>query len=780
MKEITGWLFDFYVHPQKGAVLWIVGEDGKPHSFFQDFEITFYAGGAFPRLKELWQFLRSKPVKLEKVTKDDLFDGPQEVMQIRAASPTIYKGLFQEVKERFPDLTYYDVDIPLTVRYAATCNVFMMAYCKITAASDGKLGSIQGMDKPDDLDPKLPRLRTLILRPDTDPSHAPPKYLLARFGKAYLRLPFDHPCELLGVLNEILSTYDPDILQTHFGDAWLFRRLEQLSKDTGIPFNPNRDPSLPIVKRKEVSFFNYGQAHYRSPQVHLRGRWHVDVENCMTYNQYQIHGAIEQTRLSSLPLQEVARRSPGAAIAAMQDLAALKRGVLVPYQSQKGEIPKTYNQLVRADRGGLIFQPKPGLYKNVVILDFSSMMASIMIKYNVSPETVIGIGEPEEGFEIPELGVRISSRPGLVPETLKPMRDKRLALKRLLRTMRKDDPHRKTVQSRFKAIEDKIKSTVDGIKWLTVVCYGRLGFANSRFGRLNSHEVVSYLSRKDITKARAIAEAKGFDVLHLYVDSLILAKPDAVAADFQALAEEIERETQLPMDFDGIIYPWFAFLGSRENPNIGVANKFYGLAPNGDHKIRGIALRRHDTPRFVSNIQTEVLKILAKETDPSKLLDLVPEVLEMGRQGLSLLKKREVPLEDLVVTNKLSREPEKYSVLSPAAIVAKHLAVHGKTLKRGQQARFIYVAPAPGVFAWDSPIELDPRAIDVSRYKELILRAVYEVLQPLGVTENVLRDWLFHRAGYVNPTPSVDPSKRRLLQELPVFANLQYLRVDDF
>ena len=52
----------------------------------------------------------------------------------------------------------------------------------------------------------------------------------------------------------------------------------------------------------------------------------MDVENCMTYNQYRLSGAIEQTRLSSLPLQEVARRSPGAAIAAMQDLTALRRG----------------------------------------------------------------------------------------------------------------------------------------------------------------------------------------------------------------------------------------------------------------------------------------------------------------------------------------------------------------------------------------------------------------------------------------------------------------------
>jgi DNA polymerase II len=778
MSEVNGWLFDVYAHPQKGLMVWLAGEDGRPHAFQQDFGVTFYAGGPFARLRELWRFLQPKPVKLERVEdRQDLFDGPQVVMQIQSPSPLTHNRLFREVRERFSDLTYCDVDIPLTVRYAAAFNVFMMGYCRATAEADGGLISLQALDKPDDLDPPLPRLRTLSLRPDSDPDHAPPHYLIARFGKAYLRLPFERPRELLRVLNEVLDTYDPDVIQTHFGDAWLFARLEELSGATGIPFNPNRDPSMPILKRKAVSFFNYGQAHYRSAQVHLRGRWHVDVENCMTYNQYQLSGAIEQTRLSSLPLQEVARRSPGAAIAAMQDLAAVRRGVLVPYQTQKGEIVKTYTQLVRADRGGLIFQPPPGIYKNVAILDFSSMMASIMIKYNVSPETVVALDDKQAGFEIPQLGVKVVPRPGLVPETLRPMRDKRLALKRLLRAMRKEDPHRHKVENRFRLIEDRIKSTVDGIKWLTVVCYGRLGFANSRFGRLNSHEVVSYLSRTEVLRAKAIAEARGFDVLHLYVDSIFISKPGAGVEEFRALAEQIERETGLPMDFNGVIYPWFAFLGTRENPRVGAANKFYGLAPDGEDKIRGIALRRHDTPRFVSNIQLEALKILAKEADPARLAGLLPEVLEMVRRQFALLKNRQVPLENLVVRNKLSREPDQYSVLSPSAAVARQLAVHGKELKRGQEARFIYIGGAGGIFAWDSPAQLDPQRIDMRQYKELTFRAVYEVLQPLGVIEKVLRDWLFSDANYVT-RPGVLSSSNPVKLEVPLFSDVQYLRLN--
>ena len=776
MKKYSGWLFDLYAHPTKGIILWLIGEDGKPYSFHQDFETVFYARGHFRHLHELGEFLRRKYskqlVRLERVTKEDLFDGPQVVLGIGVSNPTIYKRLFRQVQENFSDLIFYNVDIPLTVRYAAVHKVFMMGLCEINAQQDGKVVSINNaFDSLHELDPRLPRLRILSLKPDTDPSHTHPRYLVAKFGKSYLRIPLDRPRDLIGLLNSTLSNYDPDVIHTHFGDSWLFPKLQELSNETRIPFEPSRDSSVPILRRKEVSFFNYGHAHYRAPQVHLRGRWHVDVQNCMTYNQYQLAGAIEQTRLSSLPLQEVARRSPGAAISAMQILAAMKMGTLVPYQYQKGEISKTYNQFVRAARGGLIFQPTPGVFQNVAVLDFSSKMASIIIKHNVSPETVVNIEEKGEGFEIPELGVKILSRPGLIPQTLSLIRDKRLALKHWLKSIDKNDP-------RYRADRHRYKVLANSLKWLTVVCYGRLGFANSIFGRLNAHEVVSYLSRKIITDAKFIVEEKGFDVLHVYVDSLFVSRSDASQTEFQALAKEIENETGLPMELENV-YAWFAFLSSRQNPNLSVANRFYGIATNEEHKIRGLALRRRDTCRFVSNIQRDIVDILAKETDPARVTDLLPEVLAFVQDQFTVLKNRNVPIEELIISQTLSRELDRYSVLSSLAIAAHQLQIQGKTLKMGQRIRFIYINPGPGVHAWDLPIPPDLRAVDIPRYKELIFRAVYEVLQPLGVTEKILRDWLFSKAGYITQPgllASNDPTKLAM----PLFNDVKYLYIDNF
>ena len=759
MKEYTGWLFDLYAHPKQGIVLWLIGKDKKPHSFTQPFQITFYVGGSFHRLRQLWKFLKDKPVILSRAQREDLHEGIKDVLKVNVLNPSLFDELFKEVNQRFPDLLYYDTDILLILRYAAEFGVFPLGRCKVKVEQGWEISEITPLDTPWELDPKLPDLRVLHLRPDVNPSHDKPKHLYVNFGQFKYRLPLDKPRELLSCLNAILRRYNPDVILTSYGDTWLFSYLEEISKETGIPFNPNRDLAQSIRRKKEISFHNYGKSHHRGEQVHLFGRWHIDDQNCMTFGDYGLIGAIEQARVTGLPVQEIARRSPGAGIASMQTLTALRRGVLVPYQQQKGEVPKTYNELVVSDRGGLVFEPLPGVFPDVTIIDFMSMYPSIIVEYNISPETV-GV-EEDDSLEIPEMGIKISSREGLIPAALRPMVKKRVKIKRLLKEMEKSDKR----YLRYKAYSN-------ALKWLCVVAYGRLGFANSTFGRINSHEVVSFIGRKMLLKAKEIAEDHNFTVLHAYVDSLFICRPDATKEeDYQSLLEEIEQETKLAIEVEEI-YSWMAFLASKQNPNLSVPNLFFGLQPDGEYKIRGLASRREDTPLFIANVQLQVLQILAKEKDPSKLTQLLPEVLSMVQKRISDLNQRKVHIKELLVTQTLSRELNDYRVPSPVARAARQLQSIGKNIRMGQRIQFIYTGTKQGVWAWDLPEPFNTTLIDIARYKELLLRAVHEVLQPLGVTKSVLRNWMFSQASYLVP-----PGLLHSRLEMPLFANLKYLRV---
>jgi hypothetical protein len=61
------------------------------------------------------------------------------------------------------------------------------------------------------------------------------------------------------------------------------------------------------------------------------------------------------------------------------------------------------------------------------------------------------------------------------------------------------------------------------------------------------------------------------------------------------------------------------------------------------------------------------------------------------------------------------------------------------------------------VYAWDLPECLDPKTINVAYYSQLLIRAASTVLQPLGLTESVLHDWLLHHT-YQPDFPSLsDP-----------------------
>ena len=104
----------------------------------------------------------------------------------------------------------------------------------------------------------------------------------------------------------------------------------------------------------------------------------------MSFGEYELEGAMEQVRVTGIGVQKMARKSPGADITDMQMLTALRNNIMVPHQKQQIEGTKTLAELIRADHGGLIYQPIIGLHGNVAQIDFSSMYPAIMVKHNIS------------------------------------------------------------------------------------------------------------------------------------------------------------------------------------------------------------------------------------------------------------------------------------------------------------------------------------------------------------------------------------------------------------
>jgi len=721
--EATGWLLDLYDQPAEGLVLWLIAESGQRLRLHQPFPVTFYAAGPEPRLHALQQFLRSQPIKLslQREEQRDLFKSqPVKVLAVCVEQAAEQSLLFRRLLTQFPDLDYYNADIQPFLRYAALHGTFALAHCHVEYQADGLVTSLRVLDTPWDLDADPPPLRILQLKPDCDPQHAPPAELIAIIEKYSYRLPFSAGRPLLVNLQAILQRHDPDLILSAGGDSWLLPHLLQLSRKLKIPLSLNREPARGIQIKKEGTFFSYGQVIYRGQQVYLFGRCHIDGHNAMLWQDFDADGAFETARITGLPLQVAARVSPGTGISSMQIATALRSNILVPWRKQQAEQTKTAMDLLRYDQGGLVYQPIPGLHFDVGMLDFVSLYPSIMVHSNISPETPLPT----------ELG-HSDYPPGLIPRTLAPLLEKRVALKQRALSLPRWDPRRRRDESRAAAH-----------KWLLVTCFGYLGYKNARFGRIEAHEAVTTWGREALLRAKEAAERLGFTVLHMYVDGLWVQKIGChQPQDFQPLLDEIARDTSLPVALDGI-YRWVAFLPSRVNERVPVPNRYFGVFQDGSIKARGIELRRHDSAPFIAQVQAELLDCLARAQSAADLPGSVNQALELLKVRLQELRAAQVPPSRLVVGKKLSRELAGYRVPSYGARAVEQIQSVGKAVRPGQRVRLLFTRSESRVAAWDLPQMINAQELDLDYYRRLLLRATSEILQPFGIAEDDLEDLL--------------------------------------
>jgi DNA polymerase-2 len=767
-----GWLFDAY--PRAGVMgVWLLDRAGRAHLLHDRFTPSFYVHGPRHELRSVWQMLRTlrAPVELARSQGRDLFlDEEIEVLEVGVRIPSRLQAVLRQVADFKPDLTYYNADIPLPQRYVLRHGVFPLAYCAVEH-DGGWIQSIQALDTPWEVEYELPPLRVMTMHLDGElrnPARGHRGDLIVGAEGKSRRFPREAGRQLIEGVADLLLRHDPDLIVSAYGDSYILPRLLRLARHYGVDLPLNRDREQQVAHKRAHSYFSYGRIIFRDEQHTLFGRWHVDRQNSFLADDYGIDGNLEIARLSGMPLQTVARVSTGTGISAMQVATALRRGVLVPWQKRQPEALKTGNDLFAADKGGLVYNPIAGLHEHVAELDFTAMYPSIMVEFNISPETVKAECCP--GDPVPELGTSVCNhRLGLVPETLAPLLRKRAYYKQLMKGMPPDDPRREIYRRRYSAH-----------KWLLVTCFGYLGYKNARFGRIEAHEAVTAYGREVLLQAKEMVEARGFRVLHLYVDGLWIHRPGAHARpDYESLLADIQGRTGLPIELEGV-YRWLAFLPSRTEPRVAVANRYFGAFDDGSLKLRGIETRRHDTPRYLKDTQHGILEILAEARDAANFRATLPEAVAYATDRLQQLQRGDVPTRELVVCHRLSRRPEEFRVRTAAACAAEQLTNAGVDLRPGENVRFVYVPGEEKVRAWD---RLDGEVhYDRTVYTDLLLRAVETLFMPLGVDRATLELWMLGRTGYwgppgVLPPPGTDLGTpllaRNRLPGIPVFRRRQ-------
>ncbi len=122
--------------------------------------------------------------------------------------------------------------------------------------------------------------------------------------------------EMINELNREVARANPDIIITEKGDSFEFPYLHRRASLHGIDLQLGRDKGI-LPEGSGRSYFSYGRILYKSYGYFLAGRLHLD-RSIFLFREGGLLGLIDLAHITGIPLQELARLSPGTAVTALE------------------------------------------------------------------------------------------------------------------------------------------------------------------------------------------------------------------------------------------------------------------------------------------------------------------------------------------------------------------------------------------------------------------------------------------------------------------------------
>jgi len=704
--------------------IYISGEEED----LQKLVTRFFANRSIASFNFVYKFSSPTDIEKSKVLEVELKDCRRIPFFVRKVLET----------GRYLRYQLHNCDLRSTQAYLYDRDIFPLAFIEIEVKRR-QLG-YRLLDSVESVDYQIPPLRIMRIHVDIAKKgkiadfNDPLKEIVVSQDNEKVIIDSGDEREKLLRFVEVVKALDPDILLTRGGDSYVFPYLARRALVSGVldRFVLSRE-NIPLVakRRRGTTFFSYGRTYYRAPMRRLYGRVHIDENNTFILKECGIEGLIEIARTCRVPLHRASRSSIGSSMSSLQFYQAIKDDVLIPRNKRIPEAFKSAYELLVGDRGGFVYEPRMGIHDWVGEVDFSSMYPSLMAKNNISAETVLCKCCPDSALRIPELGYHIcEKRVGIVPKVLRLAIGKRLRYKKL------------KIEANNQKLKEVYERRRGALKWILVTCFGYLGYRNAKFGTVDGHIGVCAFGRQAFLRTARIAERRGFSVIHGIVDSLWLKKKDATAEEYISLCKAISEEIGVPLNFEGR-YKWIVFLPSRMHPNVAVLNRYYGVKEDGRIKVRGIEVRRRDTPKFVYAAQMEMIKVLATASDSKTFIVKIPHALKVVKEYRKKLIDGEVPIWDLIVTKRLSKNPENYRQKVSQVIAAEQLLKEGVEVSAGKKVRFLFTSAENKRYERrvraEELIEENTNS-DVKKYLLLLYSAASNILSPFGYSAKDIHD----------------------------------------
>lgn len=292
--------------------------------------------------------------------------------------------------------------------------------------------------------------------------------------------------------------------------------------------------------------------------------------------------------------------------------------------------------------GGFVMDSAPGLYQDVLVLDFKSLYPSIIRTFKIDPMGLIeGLNAADQEDVIPGFHDALFHRERhFLPNIITELWAERDAAKR-----------------------EHNAATSQAIKIIMNSFYGILGSTGCRFFDARLASSITKRGHEIIQKSASWIEQQGYNVIYGDTDSVFVSlhtgsknvqsplteqQAQSIGTQLQQglnlywqqqLKEDFHIESQLEIEFENH-YQTF-LMPTIRGSEMGSKKRYAGLKANGELVFKGLEAVRSDWTALAKDVQTQLYqRIFHEQGYESYLKSVVHELLQGKRDQQLVYKKR--------------------------------------------------------------------------------------------------------------------------------------------
>lgn len=420
-------------------------------------------------------------------------------------------------------------------------------------------------------------------------------------------------------------------------------------------------------------------------------------------------------RISKLGMEDLTRHNISSWIRSLLYYEHRRRKYLIPNEEElrriKGQADTRAIIKGKKYMGAVVMDPLPGVFFNVVVVDFASLYPSVIKRWNLSYETVRCPHEECRSNTVPGLTHWVCKRHrGLMSEITGLLRDFRVHIYKKLAKSEKNPAKR----GQYDVVQSALKVFINA-------SYGVFGAEAFPLYCPPVAEATTALGRFMMVRTIRKALELGLPILYGDTDSLFIWNPPKEKID--ELINWASKELQVDLEVDKR-YKWVAFSSRKKN--------YVGIYEEGGIDAKGIIGKKRNTPEFIQRLVMETIDLLGKADNLSLLEQTLNELKKITLSYYEALREKTIPLDGLVFRVALTKPLASYTKNTPQHVkAARQLQRFGLRVEVGDIISFVKVRGGDGVKAVQLA-RIDE--IDPEKYIEHLRTALEQILESLGTS----------------------------------------------